>query len=44
MAVVEVSHSVEGLYKETVLSDLSKNFESIEFVLSCTDNNPFKWI
>ena len=44
MVVVEVSHSVEGLYKETVLSDLSKNFESVEFVLSCTDNNPFKWI
>ena len=44
MAVVEVSHSVEGLYKETILSDLSKNFESVEFVLSCTDNNPFKWI
>ena len=42
MGIIEVSHSVEALFKEHIKNILSEEFEDIEFILSKKDVNPFK--
>ncbi len=42
MAIIEVSHSVEALYKQYIKDILSSKFTDVEFILSEKDVNPFK--
>ncbi|MBQ4571585.1 MAG: Nif3-like dinuclear metal center hexameric protein [Bacilli bacterium] len=42
MGIIEVSHSVEALFKEHIKNILSEEFKDIEFILSKKDVNPFK--
>ena len=42
IALVEVSHSVEALFKEYIKKMLSSQFANVEFILSKKDVNPFK--
>ena len=42
MAIIEVSHSVEALYKEYIKNILENEFKDVEFILSQKDVNPFK--
>ncbi len=42
MSIIEVSHSVEALFKEYIKKILEKEFTDVEFILSNKDVNPFK--
>lgn len=42
IALIEVSHSVERLYKESVYITLTQEFPEVEFILSNKDSNPFR--
>lgn len=42
MGIIEVSHSVEALFKEYIKNKLSNEFNDVEFILSIEDVNPFK--
>ena len=42
MAIIEVSHSVEALFKEYIKNQLSEQFKDVEFIVSKKDVNPFK--
>ena len=42
MGIIEVSHSVEALFKEYIKNILSEEFKDVEFILSEKDVNPFK--
>ena len=42
MGIIEVSHSVEALFKEYIKNMLSSQFANVEFILSKKDVNPFK--
>lgn len=42
LSLIEVPHSIEGLFKKSVLLKLQTQFPNIEFVLSNCDSDPFK--
>lgn len=42
MNIVEVSHSVEALFKEYIKKMLEEAFPEVDFILSTADINPFK--
>lgn len=42
IGIVEVSHSVERLFKQFVLDDLQLAFPEVEFMLATKDTDPFK--
>ena len=42
MCIIEVSHSVEALFKSYIKSILEEAFPEVEFILSNKDVNPFK--
>ena len=42
MSIIEVSHSVEELFKEYIKKQLSEQFKDVEFIVSKKDVNPFK--
>lgn len=42
IAIVEVSHSVERLFKQFVKDDLQIAFPEVEFILASKDTDPFK--
>lgn len=44
IAIVEVSHSVEEIYREYIREELSKAFPNVSFILSKVKCNPFKLI
>lgn len=44
IALIEVSHSVERLFKETLKNNLKENFPELEVILSENDNIPYNVI
>ena len=43
-AIIEVSHSIEALFKEYIKKELEQILDGVEIVTSKVEKDPFRWI